>query len=139
MLLWKEESNGKTALLVEGARRIGKSTIVEQFARQEYKSYILIDFNKASQKVKSLFDDLTDLGYLFLYLQTTYKTTLHPRESVMVEPIKQIHNGQKMTSIIMRLTSFCPEAQRSVLLKSNRQTTSRTAQWMNSAQSSPNA
>lgn len=84
MLLWKEENNGKTALLVEGARRIGKSTIVEQFAKQEYKSYIFIDFNKASTKVKSLFDDLTDLDYLFLYLQTAYKTTLHPRESVII-------------------------------------------------------
>ena len=48
MLTWKSESSGRTALLIEGARRVGKSTIVEEFAKNEYKSYILIDFNRAS-------------------------------------------------------------------------------------------
>lgn len=84
MRSWKEQNQGKSALLIEGARRIGKSTIVEHFAMQEYKSYILIDFNKASQKVKSLFDDLMDLDYIFLYLQSAYRTTLYPRESVVI-------------------------------------------------------
>lgn len=84
MLDWKEENRGKTALLIEGARRIGKSTIAEQFAQNEYKSYILIDFNKATKKVKSLFDDLMDLDFLFIYLQDAYKTTLYPRESVII-------------------------------------------------------
>ena len=65
---WKERSNGQTALLIEGARRIGKSTIVEEFAKRKYRSYILIDFNKASQEVKSLFDDLMDLNFIFLRL-----------------------------------------------------------------------
>ena len=51
-LAWKSETNGKKALLVEGARRIGKSTVVEEFAKNEYKSYILIDFAKASDDVK---------------------------------------------------------------------------------------
>ena len=54
MLEWKSESNGRTALLIEGARRIGKSTIVEEFAKKEYETYILIDFNKASEEVKKL-------------------------------------------------------------------------------------
>ena len=84
ILQWKQENQGKSALLVEGARRVGKSTIVEQFAQREYKSYILIDFNKASKKVLSLFDDLMDLDYIFLYLQGAYKTTLYPRESVII-------------------------------------------------------
>ena len=84
ILQWKQENQGKSALLVEGARRVGKSTIVEQFAQREYKSYILIDFNKASKKVISLFDDLMDLDYIFLYLQGAYKTTLYPRESVII-------------------------------------------------------
>lgn len=84
MQAWKELNQGKSALLIEGARRIGKSTVVEQFAMQEYKSYILIDFNKASQKVKSLFDDLMDLDYIFLYLQSAYHTTLYQRESVII-------------------------------------------------------
>lgn len=84
MLQWKEENQGKTALLIEGARRIGKSTIAKQFAKQEYKSYILIDFNKATATVKSLFNDLMDLDYIFIYLQDAYKTTLYPRESVII-------------------------------------------------------
>lgn len=54
---WKENSNGKSALLLEGARRIGKSTVVEEFGQKEYRSYILIDFNEASKGVKDLFDD----------------------------------------------------------------------------------
>ena len=72
LLKWKQESDGKTALLVEGARRVGKSTIVETFARNEYESYLLIDFNKASKTIKDLFNDLMDMDYLFLYLQTAY-------------------------------------------------------------------
>lgn len=81
---WKKSSQGRTALLLEGARRIGKSTIVEDFARKEYRSYILIDFNEASREVKALFNDLMDMDYIFLYLQNVYKTTLHERQSVIV-------------------------------------------------------
>ena len=81
---WKEESNGKSALLLEGARRIGKSTIVEEFCQKEYRSYILIDFNEASEDVKSLFNNLMDLDYIFLYLQNIYKTTLYDRESAII-------------------------------------------------------
>lgn len=84
ILQWKNENNGKSALLIEGPRRVGKSTIVEEFVKNEYKSYIIIDFNKASQDVKSLFDDLMDLDLLFLYLQTVYHVSLHPRESAIV-------------------------------------------------------
>ena len=84
LLEWKQESNGKTALLIEGARRIGKSTVVECFAKEEYKSYILIDFSKASKEVKELFDDISDLDYIFLRLQLIYKTDLHLRESVII-------------------------------------------------------
>lgn len=84
LLKWKQESDGKTALLVEGARRVGKSTIVETFARNEYESYLLIDFNKASKTIKDLFNDLMDMDYLFLYLQTAYHVTLKPRKSVII-------------------------------------------------------
>ena len=72
LLKWKETSNGKSALLVQGARRIGKSTIVEEFARREYESYILIDFTKCSLEVKNLFEDVSDLNYIFLRLQLIY-------------------------------------------------------------------
>lgn len=55
LLEWKNESSGKIALLIEGARRVGKSTVAEEFARKEYKSYILIDFSRASKEVTGLF------------------------------------------------------------------------------------
>lgn len=84
ILDWKQTSNGQTALLIEGARRIGKSTIVEEFAKKEYSSYILIDFNKASKEVRSLFDDLMDLNFIFLRLQQIYAITLEERKSLII-------------------------------------------------------
>jgi len=84
LLEWKKESAGKTALLIEGARRVGKSTVAEEFAKKEYKSYILIDFSKASKEVKELFDDVSDLDYVFLRLQLIYGVDLQERKSVIV-------------------------------------------------------
>lgn len=84
LLQWKQSWEGKTAVLIEGARRVGKSTIVEQFAKNEYESYILIDFNRASSRVKSLFDDLMDLNFLFFQLQATYNVALKRRKSVII-------------------------------------------------------
>ena len=84
LLEWKQESNGKTALLIEGARRVGKSTIAKTFAENEYKSCILIDFSKASKEVKELFEDVSDLDYIFLRLQLIYKIDLHERDSVII-------------------------------------------------------
>ena len=84
MLQWKQERDGKTALLVKGARRVGKSTIVEEFARQEYETYMLIDFSRASEEVKSLFNDLMDLDYIFLRLQAIYNVILQERRSVII-------------------------------------------------------
>ena len=84
MLRWKQERDGSTALLIKGARRVGKSTLAESFARQEYDSYLLIDFTEASQKVKDLFDDVSDLDSVFSFLQFYYHTTLVPRKSVII-------------------------------------------------------
>ena len=85
ILKWKEESNGKTALLIEGARRVGKSYIVEQFAKENYKSYILIDFSKVSKEVIELFDNYLDnLNYLFTYLSEYYGIKLYERESLFI-------------------------------------------------------
>ena len=81
---WKKDSNGKTALLIEGARRIGKSTVVEEFAKNEYDSYILIDFSRASKETKELFEDVSDLNFLFLQLQLQFKVDLQERESVII-------------------------------------------------------
>ena len=84
MLRWKQESDGQTALLIKGARRIGKSTIAEEFARQEYKSYIIIDFSIADDAVKELFSHISDLNYFFLRIQSLFNVSLHERKSVIV-------------------------------------------------------
>lgn len=84
LLEWKTESDGRTALLIEGARRVGKSTVVEEFAKNEYESYILIDFSRAPKAVKELFEDISDLDYLFLQLQLQYKVDLHERRSLII-------------------------------------------------------
>lgn len=84
MLEWKREFDGKTALLIKGARRVGKSTLVEEFAKNEYESYILIDFSIASKEVRDLFSDLSDLNYLFLRLQMIYHVNLIERKSVII-------------------------------------------------------
>lgn len=81
---WKRERNGSTALLIKGARRVGKSTIVREFAKREYKSYIAIDFAKASAAVKGLFDDLDNLDFIFLQLQALYHVTLYERQSAII-------------------------------------------------------
>lgn len=84
LLQWKREQNGKTAILIEGARRVGKSTLVEQFAKNEYESYILIDFNEASEEVKALFNNLMNKDFVFLQLQAFYNVVLHQRRSVII-------------------------------------------------------
>jgi len=106
LLEWKKESDGHTALLVEGARRIGKSTVVEEFGKKEYESYILIDFAFAPQSVKDLFLDMSDLNYFFLQLQLQYHIDLVERKSL----------------IIFDEVQFCPLARQAikVLVKDHR-------------------
>ena len=84
LLEWKRESDGHTALLIEGARRVGKSTIVEEFAKNEYESYILIDFSVAPKSVRELFEDISDLNYLFLQLQLQFRVDLIERKSLII-------------------------------------------------------
>lgn len=84
MLQWKTDRNGETALLIQGARRIGKSTLAEEFAKKEYKSYLLIDFSIAPKEVLALFDDISDLNYIFFRLQLLYNVQLHERNSVII-------------------------------------------------------
>lgn len=98
MLTWKERSAGRTALLIEGARRIGKSTIVEEFARNEYESYILIDFVNAKKTIVNLFDDLSDLQYFFISLQSLTGVSLTPGKSV----------------VIFDEVQFCPKARQAI-------------------------
>lgn len=85
LLEWKKKYSTKEALLIEGARRIGKSYIVEEFARNEYRSYMLIDFSKASKEVKEIFDNyLTDEKTLFRMLSIQLGVKLYPRESLVI-------------------------------------------------------
>lgn len=85
LLQWKQEKNGTTALLIEGARRIGKSWIAEEFARNEYESYILIDFSKAPKRVKDWFDEyLEDIDSLLQNIQLHYKKRLTARKSLII-------------------------------------------------------
>ena len=82
---WKEKSNGKTALLIDGARRVGKSYIAGEFAKNNYESYILVDFNKVPDDIKNLFDNYLDnLDDLFLYLSNYYGVKLIERKSVII-------------------------------------------------------
>ena len=84
MLQWKSERNGSTALLIKGARRVGKSTLVEEFAKNEYKTYVLIDFAHVSKQISDLFEDISDLNFFFLRLQVETGVTLYERESVII-------------------------------------------------------
>lgn len=82
---WKNKSAGEKAILIEGARRIGKSTIAEEFGKNEYKSYLLIDFNDVSQVVIDAFEKyLSDLDTFFMILSTEYGKTLYPKESLII-------------------------------------------------------
>ena len=84
MLEWKTNQHGTTALLIRGARRVGKSTIAESFAKNEYKSYILVDFSEAPMAVHKLFEDISDLDYLFTQLQLRYRKDLFHHKSVII-------------------------------------------------------
>ena len=84
MLDWKRQSAGKTALLIKGARRIGKSTVAEVFARNEYESFISIDFSIAAAEIVELFDHISDLDFFFLRLQSLTGVSLKERNSVVV-------------------------------------------------------
>ena len=84
ILEWKQSCNGSRALLIEGARRIGKSTVAEEIGRNEYKSYVLIDFNRASKKILECFDDLTNLDVFYQNIALEYNKRLYPRESLII-------------------------------------------------------
>lgn len=85
LLDWKNNSKGTKALLIEGARRIGKSTVVEEFGKNEYKSYILIDFNKVSRVVIEAFENLSGkLDDFFMVLSSEYNTRLYRKESLII-------------------------------------------------------
>lgn len=106
LLNWKKERKGDVALLIEGARRIGKSYIVEEFARNEYESYILVDFSKVNPQVIEFFNlYLDDLDTLFLNLELYFKQKLTPRQS---------KDDEARSLIIFDEVQFCPRARASI-------------------------
>ncbi len=84
ILEWKENRSDKYALLIKGARRVGKSTIAEEFAKKEFKSYIMVDFAHTGKAISNLFDDMYDLDFFFLQLQQLTGTRLYEKESVII-------------------------------------------------------
>ena len=85
LVAWKEEANGSSALLIEGARRVGKSTVAEEFAKNEYDSYILIDFSRVTEDFKQSFLDMrNDLDGFLLYLSAEFGVVLKKRESLII-------------------------------------------------------
>jgi len=102
MLDWKNKRKGETALLIQGARRIGKSTIVRQFVENEYETYIFIDFSNAKKEVFDLFEDVSDLDYIFMRLQVIYNVKLIERKSAIVfdEVQKQPYARQAIKHLV---------------------------------------
>ena len=81
---WKERSNGTSAMLVEGARRVGKSTLVEEFARNEYHSYVLIDFSEENKEINAVFDDISDIDRLLRRLQVLTGVEFKERDTAII-------------------------------------------------------
>ena len=106
LLEWKKSHKGDTALLIEGARRIGKSYIVEEFARKEYESYILVDFSKVNPQVMEFFNlYLDDLDMLFMNLELYFRRKLTPRQT----------KGEEARSlVIFDEVQFCPRARAAI-------------------------
>ncbi|MGO5246205.1 ATP-binding protein [Prevotella sp. LCP21S3_D2] len=84
LLDWKTNRKGKTAVMIEGARRVGKSTLAKQFAENEYESYVLIDFSIASKDIIKLFDYINDLEYFFMQLQFRLGVSLIEHKSLII-------------------------------------------------------
>ena len=91
---WKKNDSRRTALLIDGARRVGKSYIAEEFAKSEYKSHLIIDFNRAGNDLKDIFERyLDDLDTFFTYLSAYYGIRLYERESLIIFIFKTpVHN-----------------------------------------------
>lgn len=84
LLHWKRTDEGRTAILIQGARRVGKSTVAEEFATNEYDSHILVDFAACSAEIRDLFNDISDLNRIFMRLQLEYGVELKERKSAII-------------------------------------------------------
>ncbi|MCD8332588.1 MAG: AAA family ATPase, partial [Clostridiales bacterium] len=100
---WKQKSNGQTALLIDGARRVGKSYITKAFAEQEYKSYIIIDFGNAPQDILNLFvNESYDLDLFFAKLSAFYSTLLYRRDSLIIfDEVQQFPRARQLIKYLV--------------------------------------
>jgi len=103
LVAWKKNSSGATAMMIDGARRVGKSYIAEEFAKAEYKSYILIDFGKAPKDVLDLFvNDTSDFDLFFAKLAAFYSTALHKRESLIIfDEVQQYPRARQLIKYLV--------------------------------------
>lgn len=103
LVAWKKRSNGSTALMLDGARRVGKSFIAQAFAKAEYRSHILIDFGRAGKDVLDLFEnESADLDLFFAKLAAYYSTTLHRRESLIIfDEVQQYPRARQMIKYLV--------------------------------------
>ena len=103
LVSWKKNSNGSTALMVDGARRVGKSFIAEEFAKTEYKSYIIIDFGNASKDIINLFEnEISNLDLFFSKLSVYYSTSLYNRESLIIfDEVQQYPKARQMIKYLV--------------------------------------
>lgn len=107
LLMWKKQSNGQTALIVEGARRVGKSTIIEEFGKNEYKSYIMIDFSNTKEsftkEVKDVFEKSEDYDEFFQMLQIVKGIKLYPRESLIIfDEVQKYIKAREMIKFLVK-------------------------------------
>ena len=104
LLRWKQRDNGKTAVLLEGAKRVGKTTVVTEFAKNEYRSHILIDFSEPSDDIVEIFENRTrDLDVFFHRLQLTTGVRLHRRDSVIVfDEVQKYPSAREMIKTLVQ-------------------------------------
>lgn len=100
---WKQNTKGSKAILIEGARRIGKSTICKEFAKNEYKSYILIDFSLKDQKLEEFFYNyMNDLDLFFMMLSSHFKVKLHERGSLIIfDEVQMFPHARAMNKFLV--------------------------------------
>ena len=103
LLNWKSTSQGRKSVLIEGARRVGKSTVAEMFARNEYDSYILIDFSKTSKAILAAFDHLDNLDIFYQMLSLQTGVRLYPRKSLIVfDEIQKFPRARESTKYLVQ-------------------------------------
>ena len=103
LLKWKKRSGGRTSVLIEGARRVGKSTVAESFARNEYKSYIIIDFVNASKRILDAFEYLYDIDLFYQNLLINFPVRMYPRKSLIIfDEVQRFPKARESTKYLVK-------------------------------------